>query len=71
MKLEELGLNCEYLQGQGYDGSGSMVGTRKGASSIILQKYPFTTYIRCCTELVDCQLMFPSSCLQHDGVHIL
>ena len=23
-KLEELGLNCEYLRGQGYDGSGSM-----------------------------------------------
>jgi len=30
-KLEELGLNCEYLRGQGYDGSGSMVCIRKGA----------------------------------------
>ena len=37
-KLEELGLNCEYLRGQGYDGSGSMAGVRKGTSSIILEK---------------------------------
>ena len=35
-KLEELGLNCENLRGQGYDGSASMAGIRKGASSIIL-----------------------------------
>ena len=29
-KLKELGLNCEYLHGQGYDESGSMAGIMKG-----------------------------------------
>lgn len=28
-KLDELGLNCDYIRGQRYDGSGSMAGTRK------------------------------------------
>ena len=59
-KLEELGLNCEYLRGQGYDGSGSMAGTRKGASSIILQKYPLATYIHCCSHILN--LSIASSC---------
>ena len=39
-KLEELGLDCEYLQRQGHDESGIMAGVRKGASSVILEKYP-------------------------------
>ena len=61
-KLEELGLNCEYLRGQGYDGSGSMAGIRKGASTIILQKYPLATYIHCCSHLLN--LSIASSCSQ-------
>ena len=61
-KLEELGLNCEYLRGQGYDGSGSMAGIRKGASSIILQKYPLATYIHCCSHILN--LSIASSCSQ-------
>ena len=32
-KLKELGLDCEYLHKQGYDGSGSMAGVRKGEST--------------------------------------
>ena len=35
-KLDELGLKCEYVRGQGYDGSGSMAGIRKGASSVAI-----------------------------------
>ena len=59
-KLEELGLNCEYLRGQGYDGSGSMAGVRKGASSNILQKYPLAIYIHCCSHVLN--LLIASSC---------
>ena len=61
-KLEKLGLNCEYLCGQGYDGSGSMAGIRKGASTIILQKYPLATYIHCCSHLLN--LSIATSCSQ-------
>ena len=59
-KLEELGLDCECLCGQGYDGSGSMAGVRKGASSIIRQKYPLATYIHCCSHILN--LAIASSC---------
>ena len=59
-KLDELGLNCDNLRGQGYDGSGSMAGIRKGASSIVLQKYPLATYIHCCSRILN--LSIASSC---------
>ena len=59
-KLGELGLNCEYLRGQGYDGSGSMAGIRKGASSVILQMYSLATYIYCCSHILS--LAVASSC---------
>ena len=59
-KLEELRLDCEYLQGQGYDGSGSMAGVRKGASSVILEKYPLATYIHYCSHILN--LSIASSC---------
>ena len=61
-KLDELGLKCEYLRGQGYDGSGSMAGIKKGASSRILQKYPLATYIHCCSHILN--LAIASSCSQ-------
>lgn len=51
-KLEDLGLSCDNLRGQGYDGSGSMAGVRKGASSIILQKYPLATFVHCCSHVL-------------------
>ena len=59
-KLDELGLNCDNLRGQGYDGSGSMAGIRKGASSIVLQTYPLATYIHCCSHILN--LSIASSC---------
>ena len=59
-KLDELGLNCDNLRGQGYDGSGSMAGIRKGASSIVLLKYPLATYIHCCSHILN--LSIASSC---------
>ena len=51
-EIEDRGLDAEYLQGQGYDGSGSMACVRKGASSIILQKYPLATYVHCCSHVL-------------------
>ena len=59
-KLTELGLNCEYLRGQGYDRSGSMAGARKGTSSIILQKYLLAMFIHCCSHILN--LSIASSC---------
>lgn len=61
-KMDSLGLDCEYLRGQGYDGSGSNVGIRKGASAIILQKYPLVTYVHCCSHILN--LAFVGSCSQ-------
>ena len=60
--MEELGVNCENIRGQGYDGGGSMAGVRKGASSIIFKKYPLATYIHCCSHLLN--LAIASSCSQ-------
>ena len=59
-KLDELGLNCDNLRGQGYDGSGSMAGIRKGASSIVIQKYPLAACIHCCSHILN--LSIASSC---------
>ena len=39
-----------------------MAGLRKGASSIILQKYPLATYIHCCSHILN--LSIASSCSQ-------
>ena len=61
-QLEELGVNCENIRGQGYDGGGSMAGIRKGASSIIFKKYPLATYIHYCSHLL--YLAIASSCSQ-------
>lgn len=59
-KLALLGLNCSNLRGQGYDGSESMAGVRKVASTIILEKYPLATYIHCCSHILN--LSVASSC---------
>ncbi|KAL5496864.1 hypothetical protein EMCRGX_G013234 [Ephydatia muelleri] len=59
-KLDEIGLNCDNLRGQEYDGSGSMAGIRKGASCIVLQKYPLATYVHCCSHILN--LSIASSC---------
>lgn len=59
-KMKELGVNCENMRGQGYDGDGSIAGVRKGASSIIFKKYPVATYIHCCSHLLN--LAIASSC---------
>ena len=39
-----------------------MGGVRKGASSVILEKYPLTTYIHCCSHILN--LSIASSCLE-------
>ena len=39
-----------------------MTGIRKGASTIILQKYPLATYIHCYSHILN--LSIPSSCSQ-------
>ena len=59
-KLVELGLDCEYLRGQGYDGSETMAGVRKGASSVTIEKYLLAMYIHCCSHILN--LSIASSC---------
>ena len=58
--MTKLGLSCDNLRGQGYDGSGSMAGIRKGASSIILEKYPLATFVHCSSHILN--LAIASSC---------
>ena len=45
--LTKAELNLENLREQGYDGAGNISGKVKGASTIILNKYPKATYVHC------------------------
>ena len=47
--LKNLDLKCECLRGQGYNGSGSMVGAVWGASSVILRKHPLAVFVHWAT----------------------
>ena len=44
-KLEEVGLNCEYLHRQGYGGSKSMAGIRRGTAVAIYSTYLLPVHV--------------------------
>ena len=46
-------LNLDNLRGKGYDGAGNMFCKVKGASTIILNKYPKTTYVHCRSHVLN------------------
>ena len=55
--LTKAELNLENLRGQGYDGAGNMSGKVKGASSIILNKYPKATYVHCRSHVLNLSIV--------------
>ena len=58
--LKSLGLDCDYLHGQGHDGSGSMAGSVRGASSCITQQHPLAVYVYCFSHTLN--LAIANSC---------
>ena len=51
--LRSLDLDCDYLHGQGYDGSGSMTGRVRGTSRYITQQHPFAVYVHCFSHTLN------------------
>ena len=58
--LTKAALNLDNLRGQGYDGAGNMSEKVKGASTIILNKYPETTYVHCRSHVLN--LLIVNAC---------
>lgn len=59
-KLSELQLKTQFLCGQAYDGAGAMAGKSKGASAVILSKYPKALYTHCASHRLN--LCIVNSC---------
>ncbi|KAF0713891.1 zinc finger MYM-type protein 1-like, partial [Aphis craccivora] len=51
--LGNLGINLNYLRGQGYDGASAMRGLFNGVQAIIKQSYPLALYIHCCSHSLN------------------
>ncbi|CAI6377192.1 unnamed protein product [Macrosiphum euphorbiae] len=51
--LGNLGINLNYLRGEGYDGASAMRGLLNGVQAIIKQSYPLTLYIHCCSHSLN------------------
>lgn len=51
--LQSVGLDCSYLRGQGYDGSGSMAGRVRGASHRITQQHPLAVQTHCFSHVLN------------------
>ena len=50
---ELLGLDLNYLVGQGYDGAACMSSVRLGASAEVLRSAPFALYFHCAMHLLN------------------
>ena len=55
--LTKAKFNLENLREQGYDGEGHMSGKVKGASTILLNKYPKATYVHCRSHVVNLSIV--------------
>ena len=58
--VTDLGLNIENIRGQGYDGSGSMMGRLNGAASIIKRQVPLAIPVHCNSHVLN--LCIVSAC---------
>jgi len=47
--LNRLGVNSQYMLGQGYDGAASMSGDFKGVQTMIREKHPSAFYVHYCS----------------------
>ena len=54
--LKCLGVNCEYLIGQGYNGAAAMNGCFKGVQAIIRQTHPEALYVHCSSHSLNLAL---------------
>lgn len=52
-KLAQLGLDVNYLRGQGYDGASNMSGAYRGVQARIRSMYPLALYTHCCSHVLN------------------
>lgn len=52
-ELQSLGLDLNYMRGQGYDGAAAMSGTFNGVQAIILEEYPSEMYTHCVSHSLN------------------
>lgn len=51
--LQELGLECKNLVGQGYDGAAAMAGNFNGVQTEIKKIYPYALYVHCSSHSLN------------------
>ena len=51
--LTQLGVNLEYMRGQGYDGASAMSGKFNGVQSHIRKLCPLAVYVHCCSHSLN------------------
>lgn len=59
--LKNLGINSDYLLGQGYDGAAAMSGNFKGVQSIIRKTHPAAIYVHCSAHSLNLALAHSSN----------
>ena len=52
-ELQSLGLDLNYMRGQGYDGAAAMSGAFNGVQAIILEEYPMAIYTHCVSHSLN------------------
>ncbi|KAL4120679.1 hypothetical protein QTP88_013327 [Uroleucon formosanum] len=59
--LKNLGIKCDYLLGQGYDGAAAMSGNFKGVQSVIREVHPAALYVHCSAHSLNLALAHSSN----------
>ncbi|XP_033221040.1 52 kDa repressor of the inhibitor of the protein kinase-like [Belonocnema kinseyi] len=54
--LKNVGIDCEYLIGQGYDGAAAMKGCFNGVQAVIRKSHPEALYVHCCSHSLNLAL---------------
>lgn len=60
---QKLGINCDFLYGQGYNGAANRFGQFKGIQFVITTKYPKVLYVHCVAHSLNLAV-FSASDLQ-------
>lgn len=59
--LKNLGITCDYLLGQGYDGAAAMSGNFKGVQAVIREVHPAALYVHCSAHSLNLALAHSSN----------
>lgn len=51
--LQECGIDCQYIFGQGYDGASNMSGKFNGVQAIVRESYPAAIYVHCAAHSLN------------------